>query len=219
MPAKLNRFNGISRWYDPLTSVVFGKAIRDAQTCHLNLVPRDSKVLVLGGGTGWWLNDLMKNDVSRIVYIEASEKMLGQARKNIFDKDRIQFIHGTEKAIPKLNESFDVIITFFYLDLFDFYSLQKNISILHHSLKHEGLWLVADFVQLTWWHRNMLRVMYLFFRLINAMDTYHLEHWEKCLHDMNMELVTQESRYGRFIKSGVYRKVKTIANNQHQPAN
>jgi tRNA (cmo5U34)-methyltransferase len=202
MPDPSN-FDAIAKYYDQLARMVFGKAIRDAQTCFLNRIPENANVLVLGGGTGWWLNEL--NDLRpacRIRYVEASVRMLALAKKNSKPGCQIEFVLGTEESIG--GEQFDVIITFFFLDLFEEEQLQKTILTIKSHMPSKGVWLVADFLKTSWWHKAALFFMYTFFRMTTGLRTKRLSDWNKSLNTNG--LVEKDTRYfyGGFIKSAVF---------------
>jgi tRNA (cmo5U34)-methyltransferase len=116
MESSLNQFNWIARFYDPLVKIVFGKHVVNAQTYYLSAIEANSKVLILGGGTGWilkYLHDVQPSSI--IYYVEASSKMIALAKKNSAEfTSRVHFIHGTENTIPS-DLKFDMIVTNFYL--------------------------------------------------------------------------------------------------------
>ncbi|MEZ4686196.1 MAG: hypothetical protein R3B47_09055 [Bacteroidia bacterium] len=51
-------FNRLAPVYDFLASLVFGNRIRQAQRWLLDFIPEGSSILILGGGTGWILEEL-----------------------------------------------------------------------------------------------------------------------------------------------------------------
>ncbi|MGB4971920.1 MAG: class I SAM-dependent methyltransferase, partial [Cyclobacteriaceae bacterium] len=115
--SQLNRFDRVASFYDRLTGFVFWGSLIKAQECNLEAISDNSDVLVLGGGTGNFLNKLLsRNNGCRIWYVEASQKMIERAKKNLNFTDRIIFIHGTHENLPE--QKFDVVITHFFVDLF-----------------------------------------------------------------------------------------------------
>ena len=100
---KINGFDVIAPVYDGLATMVFGRAIRKAELHYLSEVREGSKVLVVGGGTGRLLADLLKiNPNCQIWYVEASEAMVRIARSNIrkLPNANVHFIHGTQTELP-----------------------------------------------------------------------------------------------------------------------
>jgi tRNA (cmo5U34)-methyltransferase len=195
-------FDRVAKHYDRLARVVFGKAIQEAQTYFLPRIPDRSKVLVLGGGSGWWLDKLMEiKPGCTIVYVEASKSMLEMARKNSTAGSQIEFVLGTEESIG--SHQFDAVITYFFLDLFGKSRLQHIVEIIKSKLVPNGVWLVSDFVNIRWWHKPALFFMYIFFRIATGLRTKHLVDWNASLRANG--LVEREARwsYGYFIKSVV----------------
>jgi tRNA (cmo5U34)-methyltransferase len=196
-------FDGIAKYYDRLARIVFGSAIRDAQTCFLDRIPDHSNVLVLGGGSGWWLNGLIaQKPACKIRYIEVSAGMLELARKNSKTGSQIEFVLGTEESTGV--GQFDVVITYFFLDLFDEERLQHVVDIIKGKLASKGVWLVSDFVNTRWWHGPALFIMYRFFRTTTGLKTKKLVDWNNSLRANG--LCERETRlfYRHFIKSVVF---------------
>jgi len=201
---ELGGFDKIASMYDGLARLVFGESIRQAQTCFLNDIPPQSKVLILGGGSGWLLTQLLRlKPECEIWYIEASEKMIELAKATV-NSNHIHFIYGTEDSIPTLIQ-FDVVITAFYLDLFTEKSLGVVVKKIQNKVKPDGIWLVTDFVgNKKWWQNILLGMMYRFFRVLCGIEAVGLPNWNQSL--VSQDLVKRKSRffYRAFIESTVY---------------
>ena len=205
---KRNAFNGFD-WlapiYDPLARVIYGKSIVRAQTCFLDSVSPFSKVLIIGGGTGWLLAELLQDRPEcEVWYIESSVNMLSMAKKKNKNSSRVHFILGTEKDIPACG--FDMVITHFFLDLFSPLTLQSVVQRISRSFKPTTLWLVADFVnQGKWWQRFLLKTMYSFFRRTCQIEAGTLPPWGSILVQSGLTRVDRRLFYGGFIESAIYR--------------
>ena len=120
-------FSRVARVYDGLASVVFGRAQRRAQQAALlaglPLAGPTPHVLVLGGGSGWVLTELLGQcPAAQVLYLETSATMLtlAQARLRRLAPGaaaQVEFRQGSERALAP-GEQFDVIVTFFVLDCF-----------------------------------------------------------------------------------------------------
>jgi len=199
-----NNFDDVAKFYDSLAGLVFGKSMFRAQTSYLADIPAGAKVLILGGGTGWLLNELIKiNSTCSIWYIESSSKMLEQSVLNVQTSQRpIQFIHGTEASIPS-DIRYDVVITNFFLDLFATESCDTIIKKIKSSLHPESKWIVTDFVNLSWWHAAMLKAMYIFFRLTCGIEASELPPWDRLFQEHGMAVRKSKFFYGKFIKTSI----------------
>ena len=201
----MNNFDTIARYYDRLARFVFGDSIVKAQTHFLHLIKPHANVLILGGGSGWILDELNKlQKPVTIWYIELSGEMLSMARRrsNLFLS--VHFIQGSEKDIPD-NVLYDVVITNFFLDLFKKEHLKSTMDTILSSLKPEGIWLACDFVNRNWWHKFLLWVMYRFFKLTTRIEATALPPWEELMH-LEMREVCSNSFFKNFIKSSVFQK-------------
>lgn len=208
MDTNLNQFNSIARGYDTLASVIFGQTLRTAQCVHLNKIPQQATVLILGGGSGAILLDLFRiQPTCRVFYVEASSVMIALARKRIAGLERfsVNFVHGTENDLPdKL--LCDVVITGFFMDMF---SAERSEEIIHHVKKYlvkGGIWISTDFTNSSHRrHRVLLRLMYLFFRTACKIEANKLPPWEEQLRKVIGNEVRSESFLDGFVKSAVYR--------------
>jgi hypothetical protein len=131
--------------------------------------------------------------------------MLSLARQSVGNDERIEFINGTEEFIP-LDSNFDVVITFFFLDVFSKEKLPAVVQRLRTALKPHGLWLVADFCNSTCWQKILLFIMYCFFRIVCKLDNQRLPDWDKQLETGGFVEEERQSFYFSFIKAAVFKK-------------
>jgi len=201
----LNRFDSIAFMYDFLAKFVFGRSITDSQKFFLNKIEDSSKVLILGGGTGWLLADLLKMKPNcEVWYIEASAKMIDLAKAKTGIKYPVHFIHGTEQDIPATAQ-FDVVITNFYFDMFTGDSLPQVINKIKTSVKPGALWIVTDFIDNNrWWQKFLLQTMYAFFRITCSLEMHRLPDWRRSIREIGV--IKSESRffYKGFIETALY---------------
>lgn len=192
--------------YDRLARLVYGKAIREAQRVHLPLLRSARNVLIVGGGTGWLLRDVLELDPAvRIVYVEASGKMLELSRKCIqnTDSNRVTFVHGTELTLEDLPQ-FDAIIANFYLDLFTSMELSDVLARLKRTLRPNAKMLCTDFVNNTWWQGALLSIMYRFFRLTTGLQNKQLPAWRSGVEAQGFQRVSSRSFWNGFILSELF---------------
>ncbi len=198
-------FDKIASVYDGLAQLVFGNSIKQAQLYFLNEIAPQSNVLILGGGTGWLLAELLKlNPTCEVWYIEASEKMLKLSKLKTNHSSRVHFIHGTEDSIP--NETkFDVVITNFYLDLFTNTALDSVLAKIQEAGKPGTLFLATDFIdRKKWWQSILLKTMYIFFHNTCKVEASRLPDWHQQLTKRNLVQKKSKLFFGEFIETTVY---------------
>lgn len=206
-------FQRIAPVYDILARMVFGNSIDAAQKVYLHLLPKKSSILIVGGGSGRILPELISLCAPfKITYVEASSNMLRLAKKNVRPQWEqqldIQFIHGTEEDIPK-TDRYDVLMTFFLFDLFGSEEATQLAVRLANFLKPSGYWLIADFQPNSKkrWKQMLLNSMYFFFRLVSQLKNNSLPDYQKIIQDLHFYPVHKKFFYRKFIVSIMYRKL------------
>lgn len=193
-------FDRLAGFYDWLAWLVYGTAIRKAQTCFLHVVPDNSRVLVLGGGTGWWITYLLREKKNiQLLYVEPSQQMIQRARRHSANSSAVEFLAGTLEEVPD-SRKFDVVITFFFFDLFDDEGLEAQLNLIRKHLDSQTIWLATDFIDKQIWHRILLSIMYRFFRLFAGLKTKRLPLWEQ-LFNKHVDVQQSMHFYGSFIRS------------------
>ncbi len=162
-------FDRVAWCYDALAALVFGPALRNTQLAALAGLPAGApRVLILGGGTGWVLAEVLRRcPAAAVLYLEASPRMLTRARARLApsQRARVEFRHGTQQALVP-GETFDAVLTFFVLDCIAAPDLPAALSRLHAALRPGGRWLLADFRPARrGWRRWLLAAMFGFLRL------------------------------------------------------
>jgi len=201
-------YNNSAWFYDSLARVVYGKALVNAQVYLLNHIPANSKILIVGGGTGWILEELTRIHPSglAITYVEIAPNMMALSKKRNTGTNYVVFINeAIEKAA--LPAGFDIALTPFLLDNFteeNFNTIFKSIDGL---LKPNALWLNTSF-QLTgkWWQQLMLQTMFVFFKVICGIEASKLPEITAAFEKDNYKLIEQKSFFGNFIGAKVYQK-------------
>jgi ubiquinone/menaquinone biosynthesis C-methylase UbiE len=206
-----NDFDSLAHLYDRLGFVVFGDTILQAQRALLSQVPAQATVLFIGGGSGRVLPQLLAQNPKEIWYVEKSAKMLALARQQVPADDRIRWIHGDEAHPAVSSQQFDVILTFFLLDLFEESSLQALMRRLSQRLRPGGKWLVADFNPAANGvvSRLLYRSMYGFFRLTSRVQASHLPNYPVYFDKIGLTLKDKKLFYRRIIQSLLYEKERT----------
>jgi tRNA (cmo5U34)-methyltransferase len=203
----LNGFDRIAFTYDFLAKLIYGNHIVDSQEHFLDKIRDHSKILMLGGGSGWLLAALLKKKPNcEVWYIEASGKMIALSKNKVDEKHNIHFIHGTEQNIPS-SLKYDAVITNFYLDLFADEQLGEVIGKIRASMKVESFWIATDFNDDNkWWQKVLLKTMYFFFRITCGLESQELPEWNKGIKMADVREVESKSFYRGFIKTALYQR-------------
>jgi ubiquinone/menaquinone biosynthesis C-methylase UbiE len=198
-----------SAWfYDPLSRLIYGKALVKAQVYLLQYIPAGSNILIAGGGTGWILEEISKLHPSglKITYVEISAKMMIISRKRNVVSNQVTYINEPVENLEEQN-SYDVLITPFLFDNFTEQTLQNVFAHLHNKLKSDGIWLNTDFRPTgKWWQSFLLQSMILFFRIICQIEAKKLPEIEKCFEQCQYKVTDRKSFFGEFILSTAYQK-------------
>jgi len=205
-----SNYDNSAPFYDKLSHLVFGNVLVKAQTYLLPKIAPGSNVLIVGGGTGWILEEIEKVNPGGISinYVEISAKMIAITRERIEkNSNDIMLINA---AIEDVSLSgFDVVITPFLFDNYTEENLPKTFSHIHNMLKPGGQWLYTDF-QLTgkWWQYAMLKSMLLFFKVLCGVESWHLPDVARQFNTHGYEPVNTKTFFGDFVVTKEYRKAQ-----------
>ncbi len=110
-------FNNSAWFYDSLSRMVYGRALIDAQVYLLEYIPAGASILLVGGGTGWVLQEMAKIHSTglNITYIEVATKMMARSKKRNTRNNHVVFINDAIENIS-LPGDFDVVLTPFLFD-------------------------------------------------------------------------------------------------------
>ena len=210
-------FDRLAPVYDLLASVVYGNRLRKAQSVFLTRLPKQAKMLVLGGGSGWFLEQLIRqSDPLKVVYVEISAKMVAATKARIqknlpdFDISKIEFLTmDVEKMGVKTD--FDVICTHCFLDLFGPEKLRETMTKLDQRLKEGGFWYFSDFKvpeksPTRFIGKALIKLMYWFFRITCKIDAQTLPDFESDFERMAYLEKEKASYFGGMIEAKLFSK-------------
>ncbi|WP_165864895.1 class I SAM-dependent methyltransferase [Rufibacter latericius] len=205
-------FNSIAPVYDLMAKLVFGKAQQQAQAHFLSLVPANARVLILGGGSGWILPELLRqSNPGYVLYLEPSPKMVGKAQDRlakVATETEVEFRLGTEKDLLP-HETFHVVLTPFVLDLFSPDQALGMMQRLSQALLPGGLWLHTDFCTpktQPLWQKLLLWGMYRFFRVVSHISARGLPPFEALFQEIGYKTRHDAFFYAGFIRAQVLQK-------------
>jgi len=207
-----NNYDAAAWFYDRLAQLVFGSALVKAQRFLVRHIPAQASVLVVGGGTGWILEEIARVNPSslKITYVEISAKMIALSQKKNHQQNEVYFVHQPIEEY-EIGQQYDIVLTPFLFDNFSEKRIQSVFEQLHQSLKPGGLWLLCDFqVQdnsKSIWQKFLLQTMYLFFGWLCQVETNKLIKMDSFFISKNDVLRDEKTFYSGFIVSQVYRKM------------
>ncbi|WP_421946112.1 class I SAM-dependent methyltransferase [Pedobacter sp.] len=208
-----NNYDKIAKHYDWLSRIVFSKAQVNAQKNQLKYLTPNACILIVGGGTGWILEEIAKIYPSglKIVYVEISAKMIALSKNRDFKENDVKFenqaIENFESAIE-----FDFILTPFLFDNFN----QEQAELVFHKLnlllKNNGKWFLVDFTLQhgvgKWWKSLLLKSMYLFFRFFKMVSVSKLVEMKPYFLKQDYIILEERFYFKNFIEATVYLKQK-----------
>lgn len=212
-PQPLTGFDAVAWCYDALAGAVFGPALKRAQRAALAGLPVGApRVLILGGGTGWVLTEVLKlRPEATVLYLEASTRMLARAQALLGAEmpqaaARVEFRHGTQ-AMLQGEERFEAIITFFVLDCIGIAEIEPALAQLRAALQPGGAWLLADFRPARrGWRWLLLRLMYGFFWLTTGLRARELPDLHPALAGLGLHPASTTTYFGGAIEATVFRE-------------
>jgi SAM-dependent methyltransferase len=168
-------------------------------------------VLVVGGGSGWFLEQLLLGaDCSEVVYQDISPRMLSRAEERIRERlpgklERVEFVQEGLTGLP-LHAQFDAICTHCFLDLFSDDTLPEVVARLAALLEPGGIWYVSDFSRADGFpmaavSRSLLWVMYRFFRLTCGIEASRLPDFDRAWESSGLEVTDERRFHGGMIRA------------------
>jgi len=182
-----------------------------AQVELFGYVAAGSRMLIVGGGTGWILEEIADRYPAglRITYVESSGEMMRLARRRRVGASLVSFVElPIEEFVTA--ERYDCILTGFLFDNFSVLVAERVVGLLSPMLELDGSWLFADFYyrrrESRFWQGLLLRVMYFSARLICKVDARELPDMDGLFEQAGFVPVRVSWYYRGFIKAVAYRR-------------
>jgi ubiquinone/menaquinone biosynthesis C-methylase UbiE len=182
-----------------------------AQVELLSYVRTGSRMLIVGGGTGWILEEIADRYPAglRITYVESSGEMMRLARQRRVGASVVSFVElPIEEFVT--DERYDCILSGFLFDNFSALVAAQVVKWLCPLLERDGSWLFADFYyrrrESSFWQGLMLRVMYFSARLICKVDARELPDMDALFAQAGFAPDRISWYYRGFIKAVAYRR-------------
>lgn len=212
----MSNYNSIASFYDRLAKMIFGNAIKNAQKFLIQAIRPGSTVLIIGGGSGWILEEITKirSKGIKITYVELSEKMIALSRKRDTGTNEVFFLNESIQDVI-LDQEFEYVITPFVIDNFSAATAAIVFQKINDLLLPRGIWMFADFQisgKNTLWQRMVLKIMYIFFKAICNIEASQLPDTATLFKKHKYEIVSSETFFADFICSIIYKKQDSPGN-------
>jgi ubiquinone/menaquinone biosynthesis C-methylase UbiE len=146
---KIELFDRWSFWYDYLLPTVFYQAIHLRLLEYVNL-RNQARVLDIGCGTGRLLNRLaLQYPTMMGIGLDASSKMLQQARRSIQVRPRLIFIQAQSDRLPFAEGEFDAV--FCTISFLHYPNPDAVFQEVFRVLKRKGKFYLVDFLPGFFW--------------------------------------------------------------------
>lgn len=207
-------FDRLAPFYDLMADVAFAGRIHASQTLLLSHLPPVRRALVMGGGTGRFLDALLTHDLHvTAVSIDLSPGMTRRtasrlASRRLFDRAELR-VGGFEKLGP--DERFDLVVTHCYLDLFDDADLAAVVARLNRSLEPGGHWLFSDFATAGSGlggavRTSVVALLYAFFRATCSIPASQLADFDQAFDQAGLQTEVRRSHLGGLLQANLLRR-------------
>jgi len=202
-------FSILSPIYDFLGSLMFQGSLHSSQTFFLDKLQEAKHVLILGGGTGRFLVDLLKRvKVEKVSYVDISPGMIKQAKRKVQRlgiDDQVEFICGGLELIP--DDKFDLICTHYFLDCFSDDELIGVYELLKEKLSENGVWHFTDFYldqESSSFRKAQVRFLYFFFRMSCGLKVDKLANFKSLFEESGFKEREQKFFRRKLFRSALY---------------
>ena len=224
MPAWPRGFDRLSGLYRALEFLAFGRDLERARFRFLDQLRDCADILILGEGDGRCIERVARiAPAARIRCVDASAGMLARAGRRLGPgggRALIRFEHADARAIVLPEQTYDAVLTLFFLDCFCVDDVAALVGRTQRSLRPGGLWVFADFALPTHgWSRLRARMwlaaLYRFFRWQTGIDAKALPPSEDLLRDAGWQPVASHNLQGGFIRSVLFTRAPGVLRGQH----
>jgi tRNA (cmo5U34)-methyltransferase len=202
-------FDYIAPFYDTLAFMVYGNNLRKAKMEFFHLLPKEGRLLLMGGGTGTMLDEILASRNQLIIdYVEASPKMISIARKNSDPRyhPQINFITGNHLQIPS-GITYDAVTSFFVIDCMSQSTATAFATAIIAPLKTDGFFLFADFFHSgNIFQEALLWFMYRFFRFTAGIEAATLPDYKVIFGKLPLQEISSKNFLNGFIRSKAFMK-------------
>lgn len=208
-------FDRLSPIYDAAAFTFFGRALWRAQSHFISSLTHAKHALIIGGGTGKILTELLRQKAAdRYYYLDLSGQMVKRARQRVEQdfKDKLSsvtFHTGDIHDLPP-GISFDLIITPFLLDMIDKKKLLNEMKIMDSRLEKNSTWHFTDFNYpsrkgfTAAVSRPLIGFLYFAFRLFTGVDNRSLPDFHSAFTALGYKVKEEKYFLGGLLVTRIY---------------
>lgn len=208
MGKTVNTYNRIAWIYDPISRWLLGKHYTLSKFCYLDRVGRGKRVLILGGGTGENLREIVDRigEQGSVYYVEASKSMIRMAKNRFQGKipTNIKFVHSTDFSQFSHIQP-DVILTQYFLDVLSDAELEELFEGLNETTATDTEWIFTDFYAVPK-KRWLIKAMIRLFRIVVGHPRKDLPDYAYFFERWGLKEKEACSFMDGFIQAKVYKK-------------
>lgn len=213
-------FGRLAWVYERLERAVYGELLQRARVALLDELAGAKHILILGEGDGRFLVALLQRHKNcSVTVLEHSSGMVKWAQARLaacLPEARARVTFQQEDALKTtfLDQSYDAVVTHFFLDVFSEDQLPPLVEKLSACLKPGGRWLLSDFAPpsavRSGWPRLLsqllLPLMYGFFRVTTGLGANGLTPPQPFMRAWGLEQVREERFCGGFVYAELWQK-------------
>jgi len=201
----------LAPFYRAMEFFTAGGKLQRCRMAFLDEIPVPRKILLAGEGHGRFLPECVRRfPTAEILMVDISARMLEIARSKVAS-GKVKFIHADFLEWDAPSETFDLIVTHFFLDCFSADQLALVISKLGKSATRDAQWLLADFeiapTPLAGLRsRVIIGLLYTFFRIATGLKARALVPPEADLENAGFALHRRKTHDWGLLKSEWWRR-------------
>ena len=212
-------FDRLAPVYDLLADLAFAGRIHRSQVAFLPELTDPERALVVGGGTGRFLEALLARSSRTVAAsIDISPEMTRRTAARLASAglaERAELRQGSLELL-RPEERFDLIVTHCFLDLFDEAELGDVVAALSRRLLAGGSWLFTDFDAsgpglpgLA--RRSVVSGLYGFFRLTCGLTVSRLPDFDRAFRSCGLETVQTQKFAAGLLRASILHRAAVEA--------
>jgi ubiquinone/menaquinone biosynthesis C-methylase UbiE len=202
----------VAPWYEILERIVYGQTLQRTRETFLKEGAGAERWLLIGEGDGRFLQALLARFTpAQITVLESSAAMIAIAHRRVGDRRDLEWTHISGLEAMEGLESYDGVVTHFFLDCLDEASMRKVVLSCARALRPGGLWMISEFRQpphgwRRWRARFWLKLMYAFFGYTTGLKVRVIPDYATALAEAGLRRERQEFSQGGLVTAELWRK-------------